>query len=356
MSSATRVDSSPARRSGGRRIRTALRSHGDRETYTDCVLRFTIDVVPAPLIYYRTRSTAVRNASPLTRRALSVCNAEWCRTCWVNEELTPEERIIMRECLSASLNLSAGPEPRRANDEVLEWAHRELDGASAWDEAGARAQDVARERNGKGAAHMLAEVDPPISRRSAPRPTFVRHARRFEPGRSHADVEAGEREVLRGAGRLLARLAGGSTGVDQLRTQARAARGDQYRQRRRWPWRPFRQAHGSDPPRAGGPRRRTRVLPGVLPPRSAGAAGRGGPLSRTTSRSREGGCAACTSARPGEARAGRARRDLDVIVDIRPGHQFGEWEAFRLDDAEGDHRHVPDGFAMGSACCPSCPT
>ena len=39
---------------------------------------------------------------------------------------------------------------------------------------------------------------------------------------------------------------------------------------------------------------------------------------------------------------------FDVIVDIRSGSpQFGEWEAFRLDDAEHRQLYVPDGFAHG---------
>jgi dTDP-4-dehydrorhamnose 3,5-epimerase len=53
---------------------------------------------------------------------------------------------------------------------------------------------------------------------------------------------------------------------------------------------------------------------------------------------------------PGQAKLVRCARGaiLDVIVDIRRGSpHFGEWEAFRLDDA--DHRllYVPDGFAHG---------
>jgi dTDP-4-dehydrorhamnose 3,5-epimerase len=39
---------------------------------------------------------------------------------------------------------------------------------------------------------------------------------------------------------------------------------------------------------------------------------------------------------------------FDVIVDIRSGSpQFGEWEAFRLDDAVHHQLYVPDGFAHG---------
>jgi dTDP-4-dehydrorhamnose 3,5-epimerase len=39
---------------------------------------------------------------------------------------------------------------------------------------------------------------------------------------------------------------------------------------------------------------------------------------------------------------------LDVLVDIRVGSpSFGEWEAFRLDDAEHHQLYVPDGFAHG---------
>jgi dTDP-4-dehydrorhamnose 3,5-epimerase len=53
---------------------------------------------------------------------------------------------------------------------------------------------------------------------------------------------------------------------------------------------------------------------------------------------------------PGQAKLVRCVRGaiLDVIVDIRPGSpQFGEWEGFRLDDAEHHQLYVPDGFAHG---------
>ena len=53
---------------------------------------------------------------------------------------------------------------------------------------------------------------------------------------------------------------------------------------------------------------------------------------------------------PGQAKLVRCVRGaiLDVIVDIRAGSpQFGEWEAFRLDDAEHHQLYVPDGFAHG---------
>lgn len=53
---------------------------------------------------------------------------------------------------------------------------------------------------------------------------------------------------------------------------------------------------------------------------------------------------------PGQAKLVRCARGaiLDVLVDIRRGSpQFGEWEAFRLDDAEHHQLYVPDGFAHG---------
>jgi len=53
---------------------------------------------------------------------------------------------------------------------------------------------------------------------------------------------------------------------------------------------------------------------------------------------------------PGQAKLVRCARGaiLDVIVDIRRGSpQFGEWEAFRLDDVEHRQLFVPDGFAHG---------
>lgn len=53
---------------------------------------------------------------------------------------------------------------------------------------------------------------------------------------------------------------------------------------------------------------------------------------------------------PGQAKLVRCVRGaiLDVIVDIRRGSpQFGEWEAFRLDDVEHHQLYVPDGFAHG---------
>jgi dTDP-4-dehydrorhamnose 3,5-epimerase len=53
---------------------------------------------------------------------------------------------------------------------------------------------------------------------------------------------------------------------------------------------------------------------------------------------------------PGQAKLVRCVRGaiLDVLVDIRPGSpQFGEWEAFRIDDADHRQLYVPDGFAHG---------
>jgi dTDP-4-dehydrorhamnose 3,5-epimerase len=53
---------------------------------------------------------------------------------------------------------------------------------------------------------------------------------------------------------------------------------------------------------------------------------------------------------PGQTKLVRCVRGaiLDVIVDIRRGSpQFGEWEAFQLDDAEHHQLYVPDGFAHG---------
>jgi dTDP-4-dehydrorhamnose 3,5-epimerase len=39
---------------------------------------------------------------------------------------------------------------------------------------------------------------------------------------------------------------------------------------------------------------------------------------------------------------------LDVLVDIRRGSpQFGQWEAFRLDDVAHHQLYCPDGFAHG---------
>src|SRR6201992_1908234 len=67
------------------------------------------------------------------------------------------------------------------------------------------------------------------------------------------------------------------------------------------------------------------------------------------SRSREGVVRGMHS-QPGQAKLVRCVRGaiLDVIVDIRPGSpQFGEWEAFRLDDSEHHQLYVPDGFAHG---------
>ena len=53
---------------------------------------------------------------------------------------------------------------------------------------------------------------------------------------------------------------------------------------------------------------------------------------------------------PGQAKLIRCVRGaiLDVIVDIRRGSpQFGQWEAFGLDDAEHHQLYIPDGFAHG---------
>jgi dTDP-4-dehydrorhamnose 3,5-epimerase len=53
---------------------------------------------------------------------------------------------------------------------------------------------------------------------------------------------------------------------------------------------------------------------------------------------------------PGQAKLVRCARGaiLDVIVDIRVGSpQFGQSEAFRLDDLDHRQLYVPDGFAHG---------
>jgi dTDP-4-dehydrorhamnose 3,5-epimerase len=53
---------------------------------------------------------------------------------------------------------------------------------------------------------------------------------------------------------------------------------------------------------------------------------------------------------PGQAKLVRCARGaiLDVIVDIRRGSpQFGEWEAFELNDVDHRQLYVPDGFAHG---------
>ena len=53
---------------------------------------------------------------------------------------------------------------------------------------------------------------------------------------------------------------------------------------------------------------------------------------------------------PGQAKLVRCVRGaiLDVLVDIRRGSpQFGEWEAFHLDDDAHRQLYVPDGFAHG---------
>jgi dTDP-4-dehydrorhamnose 3,5-epimerase len=53
---------------------------------------------------------------------------------------------------------------------------------------------------------------------------------------------------------------------------------------------------------------------------------------------------------PGQAKLIHCVRGAirDVIVDIRRGSpQFGEWEAFELDDADHHQLYVPDGFAHG---------
>lgn len=53
---------------------------------------------------------------------------------------------------------------------------------------------------------------------------------------------------------------------------------------------------------------------------------------------------------PGQAKLVRCARGaiLDVLVDIRRGSpQFGEWEAFELDDVRHHQLFVPDGFAHG---------
>ena len=53
---------------------------------------------------------------------------------------------------------------------------------------------------------------------------------------------------------------------------------------------------------------------------------------------------------PGQAKLVRCVRGqiLDVVVDIRRGSpQFGQWEAFVLDDSDHHQIYVPDGFAHG---------
>jgi dTDP-4-dehydrorhamnose 3,5-epimerase len=53
---------------------------------------------------------------------------------------------------------------------------------------------------------------------------------------------------------------------------------------------------------------------------------------------------------PGQAKLVRCVRGaiIDVLVDIRRGSpQFGQWEAYRLDDAEHHQIYCPDGFAHG---------
>lgn len=53
---------------------------------------------------------------------------------------------------------------------------------------------------------------------------------------------------------------------------------------------------------------------------------------------------------PGQAKLVRCPRGaiFDVLVDIRVGSpSFGEWEGFRLDDADHHQLYVPDGFAHG---------
>ena len=53
---------------------------------------------------------------------------------------------------------------------------------------------------------------------------------------------------------------------------------------------------------------------------------------------------------PGQAKLVRCSRGaiFDVLVDIRVGSpSFGEWEGFRLDDADHHQLYVPDGFAHG---------
>jgi dTDP-4-dehydrorhamnose 3,5-epimerase len=53
---------------------------------------------------------------------------------------------------------------------------------------------------------------------------------------------------------------------------------------------------------------------------------------------------------PGMGKLVRCARGaiFDVLVDIRRGSpQFGQWEGFRLDDAEHHQLYCPDGFAHG---------
>jgi len=53
---------------------------------------------------------------------------------------------------------------------------------------------------------------------------------------------------------------------------------------------------------------------------------------------------------PGQAKLIRCVRGsiFDVVVDIRRGSpQFGQWEAFVLDDVEHRQLYCPDGFAHG---------
>jgi dTDP-4-dehydrorhamnose 3,5-epimerase len=53
---------------------------------------------------------------------------------------------------------------------------------------------------------------------------------------------------------------------------------------------------------------------------------------------------------PGQAKLVRCVRGaiLDVLADVRRGSpQFGEWEAYELNDSEHRQLYVPDGFAHG---------
>ena len=62
---------------------------------------------------------------------------------------------------------------------------------------------------------------------------------------------------------------------------------------------------------------------------------------------------------PGQAKLIRCVRGaiFDVIVDIRRGSpQFGEWEGFRLDDADHHQLYVPTASPTASACSARSPT
>ena len=208
------VRSEALRAVGG--FETARRSHEDWETYTKLAFSgFTIDVVPLPLVYYRTeiggrqeRLTAdPARAFRLQRRMVQDLLAD--------QELTREERIILWECLVGFAEPSRwAAELRRSNDEVVEWAHRELAAASAWHESEVRAHRTWHESEMEGLrAHMLAAVDQAnISAQHAQADLCQarEELRRLEA--LTATAAAGEQRAVSGrAGRLLAWLASRST-------------------------------------------------------------------------------------------------------------------------------------------------